>query len=89
MELQFEDFALASLVDNVVKTIEPLAAKNENGWRSVAMADREAACRPDGAAAGTLEPLEQRQQVHRASAAHLESEWCCPSRIACRLIRLV
>src|ERR1700737_4782246 len=30
MELQFEDFALAPLIDNVVKTIEPLAAKNEN-----------------------------------------------------------
>jgi hypothetical protein len=25
-----EDFALAPLIDNVVKTIEPLAAKNEN-----------------------------------------------------------
>jgi signal transduction histidine kinase len=30
MELQLEDFALAPLIDNVVKTIEPLAAKNEN-----------------------------------------------------------
>jgi signal transduction histidine kinase len=30
MELQLEDFALAPLVENVVKTIEPLAAKNEN-----------------------------------------------------------
>jgi signal transduction histidine kinase len=30
MDLQLEDFALAPLVDNVVKTIEPLAAKNEN-----------------------------------------------------------
>ena len=30
MELQLEDFALAPLIDSVVKTIEPLAAKNEN-----------------------------------------------------------
>jgi signal transduction histidine kinase len=30
MELQLEDFALAPLVENVVKTVEPLAAKNSN-----------------------------------------------------------
>jgi signal transduction histidine kinase len=30
MELQLEDFALAPLIQNVVKTIEPLAAKNGN-----------------------------------------------------------
>jgi signal transduction histidine kinase len=30
MELQLEEFALGPLIDNVVKTIEPLAAKNEN-----------------------------------------------------------
>jgi GAF domain-containing protein len=30
MELQLEDFALAPLIDGVVKTIEPLTAKNEN-----------------------------------------------------------
>jgi signal transduction histidine kinase len=30
MELQLEDFALAPLIDGVVKTIEPLAAKNDN-----------------------------------------------------------
>jgi signal transduction histidine kinase len=30
MELQLEDFALAPLIDGVVKTIEPLAVKNEN-----------------------------------------------------------
>ena len=30
MELQLEEFALAPLIDNVVKTIEPLAAKNNN-----------------------------------------------------------
>jgi signal transduction histidine kinase len=30
MELQLEDFALVPLIDNVVKTIEPLAAKNGN-----------------------------------------------------------
>jgi signal transduction histidine kinase len=30
MELHLEDFALAPIIDNVVKTIEPLAAKNEN-----------------------------------------------------------
>jgi signal transduction histidine kinase len=30
MELQLEDFALAQLIDGVVKTVEPLAAKNGN-----------------------------------------------------------
>ena len=30
MELQLESFALAPLIDGVVKTIEPLAAKNAN-----------------------------------------------------------
>jgi two-component system, NtrC family, sensor kinase len=30
MELQLEDFALAPLIDGVVKTIEPLATKNSN-----------------------------------------------------------
>jgi len=30
MELQLEDFALPPLIDGVVKTIEPLATKNEN-----------------------------------------------------------
>ena len=30
MELQLEDFALAPLIADVVKTIEPLAAKNAN-----------------------------------------------------------
>jgi signal transduction histidine kinase len=30
MELQLEDFALAPLIDGVVKTVEPLAAKNGN-----------------------------------------------------------
>jgi signal transduction histidine kinase len=30
MELQLEEFALAPLIDNVVKTIEPLATKNTN-----------------------------------------------------------
>jgi signal transduction histidine kinase len=30
MELQLESFALAPLIANVVKTIEPLAAKNAN-----------------------------------------------------------
>ena len=30
MELHFNSFALAPLIDDVVKTIEPLAAKNGN-----------------------------------------------------------
>jgi signal transduction histidine kinase len=30
MELQLEDFALAQLIESVVKTVEPLAAKNDN-----------------------------------------------------------
>ena len=71
MELQLEDFALAPLIDNVVKTIEPLAAKNGN---QVAVhcrrCDRDDACRPDATAAGTVEPREQRQQVHRPRHRH-------------------
>jgi signal transduction histidine kinase len=37
MELQLEPFALAPLIANVVKTIEPLAAKNANQARSIVM----------------------------------------------------
>ena len=71
MELHLESFALAPLIDDVVKTIEPLAAKNAN---HVAVhcdaADRDGARRPDAAAAGAVEPHEQRQQVHRPRHHH-------------------
>jgi signal transduction histidine kinase len=67
MDLQLEDFALTPLIDNVVKTIEPLATKNENhvavscdGAIGRLHADQIAA------AAGAAQPHEQRQQVYGA-----------------------
>ena len=45
MELALESFALAPLIDDVVKTIEPLAAKNANQLRSIAT-PRSGRCMP-------------------------------------------
>ena len=57
MELQLETFALAPLIEDVVKTIEPLAAKNGNRVVVDCDADdRDDACRPDAAAAGAAQP---------------------------------
>ena len=71
MELHLEAFALAPLIDDVVKTIEPLAAKNGN--RIVVDCQPDLGIdprRPDAAAAGAAQPGEQRQQVHRARHHH-------------------
>ena len=71
MELHLESFALPPLIDDVVKTIEPLAAKNGNQVVGpLRRRDRDDACRPDAAAAGAVEPHEQRQQVHRKGHRH-------------------
>ena len=46
MELQLDDFALAPLIEVVVKTVEPLAAKNANQLAGpMRWCDRHAACR--------------------------------------------
>jgi hypothetical protein len=62
MELQLESFALAPLIAEVVRTIEPLAAKNAN---QVAIKCDGAigthAGRPDATTAGDAQPHEQRQ----------------------------
>src|SRR6202011_5252427 len=65
MELALSSFAIAPLIDDVVKTIERLAAKNANQVAVHCDCDRDDACRPDAVAAGAVEPHEQRQQVHR------------------------
>jgi GAF domain-containing protein len=61
MELQLESFALAPLIADVVKTIEPLAAKNANHVAKLRWRYRDAARRPDAATAGDAQPHEQRQ----------------------------
>ena len=67
MELQLEDFALAPLIESVVKTVEPLAAKNGN---QLAVLCDEAIgslhAELDAAAAGAAQSHEQRQQVYGA-----------------------
>ena len=71
MELHLETFPLAPLIDDVVKTIEPLAAKNANHIVvDCAAGPRHDARRPDAAPAGAAEPAEQRQQVHRERHRH-------------------
>ena len=71
MELHLESFTLAPLIDDVIKTIEPLAAKNGN---QVAVHCDAAigidARRPDAAAPGAVQPHEQCQQVHRPRHHH-------------------
>ena len=54
----------------MVKTIEPLAAKNGNQVAVDCACDRDDACRSDAAAAGAVQSHEQRQQVHRAWHHH-------------------
>jgi signal transduction histidine kinase len=66
MGLSLETFALARLIDDVVKTIDPLAAKNGN----LVVTDCEADIATMHAdqmrlRQRTVEPHEQRQQVHR------------------------
>ncbi len=70
MELHLESFPLAPLIADVVRTVEPLAARTPTGWRSIASRRRDHACRPDAAAAGAAQPDEQRQQVHGEGDHH-------------------
>jgi GAF domain-containing protein len=66
MELHLESFAVAPLISDVVKTIEPLAAKMPIRSRSIATIRSGDACRSDAAAPGAAQSYEQRQQVYRA-----------------------
>ena len=71
MELVLSSFLLSPLIADMVKTIEPLAARNGN--QVVVHCDAGIgtdARRPDAAAAGTAEPHEQRKQVHRPRHRH-------------------
>ena len=71
MELHLESFALAPLIEDVAKTIEPMATKNGN--RIVVDCpdgSRHDARRPDPLPAGAAQPGEQRQQVHRKGHRH-------------------
>ena len=71
MELHLESFAIAPLIDDVVKTIQTLAAKNGNRLVVDCPADdRSHSGRPDAGPAGAAQPAEQRQQVHRARHGH-------------------
>ena len=71
MELQLETFALAPLIEDVAKTIEPLAAKNGNRIVGrLPSGPRDDARRPDPPPAGAAQPGEQRQQVHRERHHH-------------------
>jgi hypothetical protein len=70
MELTLETFDLSPLIDEVVKTIEPLAAKNGNQFVVYCDANRDDARRSNAAAAGAVEPHEQRQQVYRKGHRH-------------------
>ena len=68
MELNLEIFRLAPLINDVVKTIEPLAAKNAN---QVAVHCDAAIgrCMPTRCGcARPVQPPEQRQQIHREAA---------------------
>ena len=77
MELHLESFALGPLIEDVVKTIEPLAAKNAN--RIVARCDGAIkAMHADQiqGAAGSAQSHEQRQQVHQQGHHH---DRCVPA----------
>ena len=71
MELHLESFPLAPLIEDVAKTIEPMATKNGN--RIVIDCPprpRHDPRRPDPVPAGAAQPREQRQQVHRERHRH-------------------
>ena len=71
MELHLGTFALAPLIDDVVKTIEPLAAKErKSGRRSMRQGDQDDARRSDQGPPDAAQPREQRQQVHRKGHGH-------------------
>jgi signal transduction histidine kinase len=67
MELALSSFALAPLIADIVKTIEPLAEKNANKVAAHCEGGIwDNACRPDAAAPSAVEPHEQCQQIYRA-----------------------
>jgi GAF domain-containing protein len=70
MELHLGTFALGPLIDDVVKTIEPLAAKNEN--RVVAQCDEaiKTMHADQTQVRQTLLPSQQCEQVHRKGYGH-------------------
>ena len=71
MELHLESFPLAPLIEDVAKTIEPMATKNGN--RIVIDCPprpRHDPRRPDPLPAGAAQPGEQRQQVYRKRHRH-------------------
>ena len=66
MELHLESFPLAPLIEDVAKTIEPMATKNANRIVDrLPVGPRHDPRRPDPVSAGAAQPGEQRQQVHR------------------------
>ena len=71
MELHLESFSLTPLIEDVAKTIEPLASKNEQSdCRRLRFGPRHDPRRPDPVPAGTAQPREQREQVHRERHGH-------------------
>ena len=74
MELNLETFALAPLIDERRQDHRTAGGEERQPGRGpLRRRDRDAACRPDAAAAGAVEPHEQRQQVHRKRHHH----HCC------------
>ena len=74
MELHLESFPLAPQIEDVVKTIEPMAAQERQSDRGRLPAGaRHHPRRPDPIPAGAAQPGEQRQQVHRERHRHHRS----------------
>ena len=74
MELYLETFGVADMIQDVTVTIQPLVQKKHNAlhWRSLRTPPD--ARRPDQGSADTVQPVEQRLQVHRAGAVTVRVE---------------
>ena len=71
MELHLESFPLAPLIEDVAKTIEPMASEERQSHRHrLPGGPRHHPRRPDPLPAGAAQPGEQRQQVHRERRRH-------------------
>jgi GAF domain-containing protein len=71
MELHLESFSLVSTIEDVAKTVEPMATKNANRTVIDCAADpRHDPRRPDAVPAGAAQPREQCQQVHGKRHRH-------------------
>jgi signal transduction histidine kinase len=70
MELHLETFPLVPVIEDVAKTIEPLAAKNENRIAVSCNGTIETACRSDAATTDPAQPYEQCQQVYQSWDDH-------------------